>query len=225
MTWLLTWTALCASPGPQYEGPWRWPLTPSPTVLRAFDPPAEPWAAGHRGVDLAAAPGQAVHAAGAGRVSYAARLAGRGVVVISHGALRTTYLPVRASVRPGRSVRAGERIGAVERRPGHCGPVACLHWGALRGRSYIDPLSLVAARRIRLLPVWGVPAPSTSAPAVEPLPLPPEAPSGDPAPVVVAAIVVRVTRRPPPRSPRRDHAVARGRAPLRRGGGPGGRSA
>ncbi|WP_222721741.1 murein hydrolase activator EnvC family protein [Actinomadura alba] len=266
MTWFVTWTIMCASPGPPYEGPWRWPLTPAPAVLRAFDPPEEPWTAGHRGVDLAADPGRAVHAAGAGRVTYAARLAGRGVVVISHGALRTTYLPVRASVRPGRRVRAGDRIGTVERRPGHCGQVSCLHWGALRGPSYIDPLSLVGVGRIRLLPVWGVPPPSTSPPAGPPLPHRPlrhgplrhgplrhgpGAPRADPAqtvtprggppvpsalpilagasgaaaPVIASALAVRRARRSPPGSPRRDHAVVRGRSPLRRGGGPGGRSA
>src|SRR5690606_7535553 len=35
-------------------------------VVRRFAPPPEPWLPGHRGVDLAAAPGAVVHAAGAG---------------------------------------------------------------------------------------------------------------------------------------------------------------
>ena len=43
-----------------------WPLAPVPAVLAAFDPPATPWAAGHRGVDLAGSPGQPVLAARAG---------------------------------------------------------------------------------------------------------------------------------------------------------------
>ena len=38
-------------------GPWTWPLSGTPVVLRAFDPPAQRWLAGHRGVDLAAEPG------------------------------------------------------------------------------------------------------------------------------------------------------------------------
>jgi hypothetical protein len=29
----------------------------------------------------------------------------------------------------------------------------CLHWGLLRGDSYLDPLSLVVTTRVRLLPV------------------------------------------------------------------------
>ncbi len=77
-----------------------WPLEPTPRVVQAFDPPDTPWGAGHRGVDLAGTLGQVVHTALAGRVTFAATLAGRGVVVVDHGATRTTYEPVAAR-RPG----------------------------------------------------------------------------------------------------------------------------
>jgi hypothetical protein len=160
---LLTCAGLCCGPaGPARiapGGPWRWPLDPPPRVVRAFEPPARPWAAGHRGVDLAARPGQPVHAAGAGRVTYAARLAGRGVIAVRHARLRTTYLSVRPSVRAGQRVRAGDRIGTVERLPEHCGPRPCLHWGAWDGLSYTDPLALLGGSRTRLLPIWGTPPP------------------------------------------------------------------
>src|SRR5262245_48381380 len=79
---------------PSGPGDWRWPLPPVPRVVRDYDPPPRPWLRGHRGVDLAARPGQPVYAAGAGRVGYAGRLAGRGVVAVVHGPLRTSYLPV-----------------------------------------------------------------------------------------------------------------------------------
>lgn len=138
---------------------WRLPLARSPQVLRRFDAPDTPWGTGHRGVDLAARPGQAVYAAGAGRVGYAGMVAGRGVVTVVHGALRTTYLPVDAAVRAGRRVSAGERLGVVEHRATHCRPDSCLHWGLIRGAEYLDPLSLVGAGRVRLLPFWGTPAP------------------------------------------------------------------
>ena len=47
-----------------------WPLDPRPDVVRPFEPPPHPYAAGHRGVDLAGSPGQAVHASLAGTVGY-----------------------------------------------------------------------------------------------------------------------------------------------------------
>src|SRR5690606_38546945 len=93
LTLLLTCVIATGAPGPVA---WRWPLgPPAPPIVEGFSPPASPWGPGHRGVDLAARPKQPVHAAGPGRVSYAGRLAGRGVVAIDHGALRTTYLPIR----------------------------------------------------------------------------------------------------------------------------------
>lgn len=141
---------------PADRGGWRWPLD-RPRVLRGFDPPASPWGAGHRGIDLAAPPGRHVRAAGPGRIGYAGRLAGRGVVTVVHGPLRTTYVPVRPAVRRGQRVGAGARIGVVEDSGPHCGMAGCLHWGLLRGERYLDPRSLLTGGRVRLLPVWGVP--------------------------------------------------------------------
>ncbi|WUH96893.1 M23 family metallopeptidase [Spirillospora sp. NBC_00431] len=148
---------------------WRWPLGPPvPQVVRTFSPPASPWGPGHRGVDLAARPGQPVYAAGPGRIAYADRLAGRGVVAIDHGALRTTYLPVHPGIDVGRRVASGTRIGTLERGR-HC-PAPCLHWGLLRGSLYLDPLSLVR-HQIRLLPLWERPEPSqTQSPKPTPEP-------------------------------------------------------
>ena len=67
-----------------------WPLDPQPEVVHGFDPPSTPWGSGHRGVDLLGNPGQQVRAALAGQVTFAGTLAGRGVVVVSHGTTRTT---------------------------------------------------------------------------------------------------------------------------------------
>jgi murein DD-endopeptidase MepM/ murein hydrolase activator NlpD len=131
-----------------------WPVTPDPEVVRRFDPPSTPYGSGHRGVDLAGAPGQAVRSALPGTVSYAGLLAGRGVVVVSHGETRTTYEPVVASVGVGEVVEAGGRIGRLTATASHCLPRTCLHWGWLRGEVYLDPLQLVGARPVRLLPLW-----------------------------------------------------------------------
>lgn len=134
-----------------------WPLRPPPEVVRGFDPPAVRWGAGHRGVDLAGHLGQSVHAALAGTVSYAGRVAGRGVVVVDHGETKTTYQPVSALVSVGDVVERGQRIGRLAFFGSHCLPRSCLHWGLIRGVStYLDPLELVGGPRpVRLLPVDG----------------------------------------------------------------------
>lgn len=142
-----------AVPAPRREG--AWPLTPRPHVDSGFDPPASAWGAGHRGVDLVGRPGQGVRSALGGTVVFATRLAGRGVVVVDHGGVRTTYEPVRASVHAGDVVGLGGRIGTLQLFSSHCFPRACLHWGLLRGRTYLDPLTLVGAGPVRLLPLDG----------------------------------------------------------------------
>jgi len=97
-----------------------------------------------------------VHAAGAGRVVYAGRLADRGVVSVAHaGGLRTTYEPVTSALRVGDQVTVGQLIGTLE--PGHpgCPAPACLHWGLRNGTGYLDPLALFGLGRVRLLPLDG----------------------------------------------------------------------
>ena len=132
-----------------------WPLSP-PTVARRFDPPPRPWLAGHRGVDLAAAPGVAVRAAGPGRVTYAGVVAGRGVVSVTHaGGLRTTYEPVTAGVAVGDPVATGDELGELQAGHPGCAAAACLHWGLRRGELYLDPLALLGLGRVRLLPLTG----------------------------------------------------------------------
>ena len=134
-----------------------WPLQPQPTVVRGFDPPTSRWGAGHRGVDLAGAVGEPVHAALAGTVTFAGSLAGRGVVVVDHGDVRTTYEPVVASVAVGDVVATGGVIGTLALAQSHCLPAACLHWGLIRNADdvYLDPLQLVGlGAPVRLLPLW-----------------------------------------------------------------------
>lgn len=130
-----------------------WPLEPRPSVTASFDPPAKRWLPGHRGVDLAAVEGQPVLAAGDGVVAFAGSVAGKPVVSIDHGRIRTTYEPVVATVGAGQSVMRGSPIGTVAAGHEQCAAAACLHWGARRGEVYLDPLSLLEPRMVRLLPL------------------------------------------------------------------------
>jgi len=80
------------------------------------------------------------------------------VVVVGHGSTRTTYEPVTATVGVGDRVDAGQVIGRLELFGSHCFPRWCLHWGLIEGRQhYLDPLTLVGAAPVRLLPLGGRP--------------------------------------------------------------------
>ena len=59
--------------------PAGWPLSGSPVVQRGFDPPTVAWGSGHRGIDLAAKPGDAVLAAADGTVAFVGSIAGKPV--------------------------------------------------------------------------------------------------------------------------------------------------
>ncbi len=164
-----------------------WPLQPQPQALRAFDPPTDPYGAGHRGVDLAGRVGERVRAALAGRVRFAGAIAGRGVVVVDHGPTRTTYEPVAAGVRVGDLLARGQPVGTLELAGSHCLPVPCLHWGWIRGDTYLDPLLLVGGGPVRLLPLWrGSPA------SAGPIPVP-----AQPFAAVLAALFDRPAATPP----------------------------
>jgi murein DD-endopeptidase MepM/ murein hydrolase activator NlpD len=171
-----------------------WPLDPQPAVVEGFAPPLSPYGAGHRGVDLAGRAGQVVRAAVGGRVTFAGSLAGRGVVVVAHGATRTTYEPVRASVAAGDVVAAGDRLGTLQSFASHCTPAACLHWGLIEGETYLDPLTLVGAGPVRLLPLAGLPSFGGMGLGLPPATRPPSAYRA------VAEPVTARTTRPGPRS-------------------------
>jgi murein DD-endopeptidase MepM/ murein hydrolase activator NlpD len=142
---------------PPYGARWRWPIRPRPPVLRPFRAPPSPYAAGHRGLDLAAADGVPVLAVEGGTVTHAGVVAGRGTVSVAHsGGLTSTYEPVDPVVAAGAVVSAGDVLGTVRARDGpalHCGSRVCLHLGARREASYVDPHPLLAGGRIALLPL------------------------------------------------------------------------
>ncbi len=131
-----------------------WPLAPRPPIRARFDPPAAPWAAGHRGVDLGGQPGQVVLAALPGTVRFAGSVAGKPVVVLDHGTTRTTYEPVAGLVEVGDAVPAGAAVGRLVAVGSHCAPATCLHLGWIRNadNTYLDPLLLLGVGPVRLYP-------------------------------------------------------------------------
>lgn len=148
------------STGPEFVVPLDAPLR----VATPFDPPAQRWLAGHRGVDLAVPPLTNVLAPADGVVSFAGPVAGRPVLSLDHGdGLRTTYEPVRATVDVGEVVTTGQPVGHLMAGHPGCPAQACLHWGArvaAGGPSgdddeYVDPLGLLSQdlQPIRLKPL------------------------------------------------------------------------
>lgn len=130
------------------------PLTPL-RVVRSFDATVTRYGPGHRGVDLAGAPGDLVVAALAGRIAFAGPVAGVPVVSeVLPGGRRLTYEPVRTAVRAGQQVARGALIGRLDAGHPGCRAAACLHWGLIRtDGSYADPLALLSGGAVRLLPL------------------------------------------------------------------------
>lgn len=151
----LTLAGLVTSPAPGVTLPGQAPA-PAPAVrpvpgaaLRAFDAPAHAYGPGHRGVALAATPGDVVRTVLAGTVTFSGEVARRGWVTVYHGGgLETTYgwLEERAVARHAR-VRAGDVLGVLSAGR------ARLHWGARLHGSYVDPLLLLGRWEVRLVPL------------------------------------------------------------------------
>jgi murein DD-endopeptidase MepM/ murein hydrolase activator NlpD len=124
----------------------QWPVD-EPVVVSGFRPAEPDWTEGHRGVDLHARTGTPVRSITAGRIAYVGQIAGKPVVTVAlpgPATLRTTYEPVVASVPVGQRVRAGQVIGVVAARGGHCGGDAgCVHVGLRSPDGYLDPLRLI----------------------------------------------------------------------------------
>lgn len=123
-------------------GTWSWPLSPRPQVTRPYEL-EHPYAAGHRGIDLAAEPGSTVLAPAPGTVRFAGVVVDRPVLSIDHGGgVLSSFEPVDAEVAEGDAVVAGQRLGTVAAAVVHA-PGGGLHLGARLEGGYVDPRGLL----------------------------------------------------------------------------------
>jgi murein DD-endopeptidase MepM/ murein hydrolase activator NlpD len=113
-------------------------------ILRHFEPPPTPYAAGHRGIDMAAAVGTTVVAANDGVVAFAGPVAGRLFVSIDHAdGIRSTYSFLSAVlVKRGQSVKRGDAVALSGTGDGSS-PEPHLHFGTRIGDDYVDPEPLL----------------------------------------------------------------------------------
>lgn len=149
-----------AAPADAAVAGFDWPVTGP--VIRAFEAPASPFGAGHRGIDIAVPLGTEVRAPAPGVVSFAGWVAGSLFVSIDHeGGIRTTYSWLSAAL-----IAVGQPVdrGAVIALTGHGHPdvpIPHLHFGVRIGGQYVDPLLLLGPGSvvgfIRLAPLTDLP--------------------------------------------------------------------
>lgn len=121
-------------------------------IVRHFEPPSTPYAAGHRGLDFASPRAADVLASSDGIVAFAGQVGGSLFVSIDHPVgLRTTYSFLDlVLVAKGDQVAQGDVIALSG--GGHAGSEdPHLHFGLRRGSEYLDPEPyLIASMRRNL---------------------------------------------------------------------------
>jgi len=130
-------------------GTYSWPVQGA--VVRGFERPTGPYGeGGHQGIDIAAAPGTTVRAAGDGTVCWVGELPrGRFVTVTHAGATRTTYLDLDAvSVAVGQRVSRGQGIGTLCGGRDASSAVPHLHFDAYMNGTPVDPRLLFSGLEV-----------------------------------------------------------------------------
>lgn len=147
---------------------WLVPPVDGP-VARAFEAPGTEWGPGHRGIDLAVAPGTQVRAAAPGIVSFAGPVGSRVAVTIAHGGgLETTYSDLASiSVAPGDRVRSTTWIGTAGVAHDERVDAGGVHFGVKLHGSYVDPANYLGplniGSAIHLAPLVWEPPPTLPA--------------------------------------------------------------
>jgi murein DD-endopeptidase MepM/ murein hydrolase activator NlpD len=131
-------------------GLWTWPV--AGPILRAFDPPDNPYGSGHRGIDIGATVGTPILAPAAGVVSFSGKVGGQLFLTIEHGgALQSTSSWLAdVLVRKGDTVAEGQVVAHTGW--GHAAdPLPHLHFSVRLGGAYVDPLDHLAPMDVSAL--------------------------------------------------------------------------
>lgn len=129
---------------------WAPPLGPPLRVAEQFRAPPNPYAAGHRGLDVAALTGMPVLAPASGVVTFAGTVVDRPLLSIRVDEHTIMSLePVTTELLEGARVSRGVEVGTVA-AGGHCA-ARCLHLGVRVEGEYVNPLRFFAGRP-KLLP-------------------------------------------------------------------------
>jgi hypothetical protein len=159
---LLALVHVVAAPAAHAAVPWTWPVVGP--VVRGFDPPDDPYGAGHRGIDIAVDLVTVIVAPDAGVVTFAGKVGGRLFLTIDHGGglSSTCSWLTEVMVRKGDHVVRGQPVATTGW--GHPElPMPHLHFGVRLDGTYVDPLHYLEAASvsglIRLAPI-DAPAPA-----------------------------------------------------------------
>jgi hypothetical protein len=146
--------------------PWSWPVVGP--IIKGYDPPDDPYGAGHRGIDIGAPVGTVVVAPEDGVVTFAGKVGGRLFLTVDHGAgvLSTCSYLMAVLVHKGDRVSRGQPVATSGW--GHADePVPHLHFGVRLDGVYVDPLAYLGrppvSSLIRLAPIDAAPSPSVAA--------------------------------------------------------------
>lgn len=132
---------------------WLWPIGSAAEIVGPYAAPEHRYAAGHRGIDIAATPEAPVLAPADGTVFFAGTVVDRPIVTIrlADGTLASVE-PVVGSVSEGAAVVRGQEIGRVG-SGGHCSE-RCVHLGVRVEGDYVSPLKFLGGiERAVLLPM------------------------------------------------------------------------
>ncbi|WP_027479025.1 murein hydrolase activator EnvC family protein [Gryllotalpicola ginsengisoli] len=118
---------------------WPWPVPAPVHVTAAYQAPPSAYAAGHRGIDLAAAEGTEVTSPVAGVVTFAGVVVDRPLITVQTSAgVLVSFEPVASDLDKGDPVAAGQLLGHVA-AGGHCDG-DCVHVGVRVNGAYVNPL-------------------------------------------------------------------------------------